>query len=345
MNLGRKVPKLLSAFAAVMLCAVSVAVHAHAQDDPLPSWNDGPAKQSIIDFVKTTTDESNSRFVPPKERIAEFDQDGTLWVEHPVYTQILYCLDRVGALVKEKPELKDREPFKTVLSGDRAAIAQLPPRDLFEILLATQSGMTVEEFAADVKRWLAVAKDSRWNRPYTDLTYLPMQEVLNYLRANGYKTFIATGGSAGFVSVYSEQVYGIPPEQVAGTEQPLAYGYDKDGRPVLTKEPKFALENFGAGKIENFAMIYGRRPYAAFGNSSSDDQQMLEYVKAGTGARLSVVVMHDDATREYAYGPAQGLPDTKVGTLSQEMYDMAKKQGWTVISMKNDWKHIFAFEK
>jgi hypothetical protein len=205
--------------------------------------------------------------------------------------------------------------------------------------------MSVEEFRADVRRWLATAKDSHWNRPYTDLTYLPMQEVLTYLRANGYKTFIATGGSAGFVSAYSEQVYAIPPEQVAGTTQALEYGYDEEGRPILTMEPKFALENFGAGKIENFRMIYGRRPNAAFGNSSSDDQQMLEYVKAGTGARLSVVVMHDDATREYAYGPAQGLPDTKVGTLSQPMYDMAKKQGWTIISMKNDWKYIFAFEK
>ena len=204
--------------------------------------------------------------------------------------------------------------------------------------------MTEEEFRADVRQRLATAKDSRWHRPYTELVYQPMQEVLRYLRANGYKTFIATGGSAGFVREYSEQVYGIPPEQVAGSAQPLKYGYDKDGRPVLTREPKLMLDNLEAGKIENFWLLYGRRPYAAFGNSSSDDQQMLEFVKAGTGARLSVVVMHDDAKREYAYGPAQGLPDTKIGTLSQAMYDMAKKQGWTVISMKNDWKQIFAWE-
>jgi hypothetical protein len=280
--------------------------------------------------------------VPPEERIAEFDQDGTLWVEQPLYTQFLYCLERVRVLAKEKPELKDREPFKTVLSGDRAAIGQLPTRELFEIVVETQSGMTVEEFSADVKAWLATAKDHRWNRLYTGLTYLPMQEVLKYIRANGYKTFIATGGGTGFVRVYSEQVYGICPEQVAGTSQAFKYGYGKDGQPMLSREPTLALDNLGAGKIENFWLMYGRRRYAAFGNSSSDDQQILEYAKAGSGARLSAVVMHDDAAREYAYGPAQGLPDTKVGTLSQAMYDMAKKQNWIVISMKNDWKQIFA---
>jgi hypothetical protein len=282
--------------------------------------------------------------VPPADRIAEFDQDGTLWVEHPLYTQVVYCLDRVSVLAKQKPELKDREPFKAVLSRDRDAIARLTMRELLEIVLATQSEMTPEEFREDVKKWLSTAKHPRWNRPHTELVYQPMLEVLSFLRANGYKTFIATGGSAGFVREYSGKVYGIPPEQVDGTEQAYKYGYDKDGRPILTLQPKFVFDNLEAGKIENFWMVYGRRPYAAFGNSSSDDQQMLEYVKAGSGARLSGLVLHDDDVREYAYGPAQGLPDTKVGTLSQAMYDMAQKQGWIVISMKNDWKRIFAFE-
>ena len=329
------------------LPAVLTATTANAQAAAgvLPSWNDGPAKQAIIEFVKATTTKGSPNFVPPAERIAEFDQDGTLWVEHPVYTQIVYCLDHVGALVKDKPELKDREPFKTVLSGDREAIAKLSMRDFFEIALATQSGMTVEEFRVDVDKWLATAKHPRWNRLYTELVYQPMLEVLHYLRANGYRTFIATGGSAGFVREYSDRVYGIPPEQVAGTEQAFKYGYDKGQRPILTREPKLVLDNLEGGKIENFWLMYGRRPYAAFGNSSSDDQQMLEYVKAGTGARLSAVVMHDDATREYAYGPAQGLPDTKIGTLSQDMYDMAKRQGWAIISMKNDWKRLFAFDR
>ena len=224
-------------------------------------------------------------------------------------------------------------------------MAKLTDRDVFEMALAVQSGMTVQEFRADVTKWLATAKDPRWKRPYTELVYQPMQEVLRYLRANGYRTFIATGGSAGFVRVYSEQVYGIVPEQVCGTAQPVKFGYDKDGKPTLTREPKLALDNMEAGKIENFWLMYGCGPNAAFGNSSSDEQQMLEFVKAGSGARLAVVVMHDDAKREYAYGPAQGLPDTKVGTFSQAMYDMAMKQGWTVISMKNDWKKIFAFEQ
>jgi len=333
---------LLSAFGSVLTDS------AQAETAPpggvLPSWNDGPAKKAVLDFVRATTDQASPKFVPPDERIAAFDQDGTLWVEHPLYTQIMYCLDRVGAVVKEKPALKDREPFSTVLSGDREAIAKLSMRDLFEILLTTQSWMTVEEFKADVKKWLASAEHPRWKRPYTELVYQPMLEVLSYLRANGYKTFIATGGSNSFVREYSERVYGIPPEQVAGTSQPVKYGYDKDQRPILTWEPKLVLDNLEAGKIENFWLEYGCRPYAAFGNSSSDDQQMLEYVKAGNGARLSALVLHDDATREYAYGPAQGLPDTKVGTFSQAMYDMAKKQDWAIISMKNDWKRIFSFE-
>jgi len=311
---------------------------------PLASWNDGPAKQAILDFVRVTTDPSSKDFVPPQERIAEFDQDGTLWVEHPVYTQVAFCLDHVPELVKARPELKNRQPFKTVLSGDREAIAKLSLREFFEIIVGTQSGMDVEAFREISRKWLAEAKHARWDRLYTELVYQPMIEVLNYLRANGYRTFIATGGSAGFVREYAEKVYGIVPEQVCGTEQAFKYGYDKDHRPILTREPKLVLDNLDAGKIENFWLMYGRRPYAAFGNSSADDQQMLEYVKAGSVARLSVAVLHDDAKREYAYGPAQGLPNTSVGTFSQEMYDMARKQGWIVVSMKDDWKRIFAFE-
>jgi hypothetical protein len=247
-------------------------------------------------------------------------------------------------LATAKPELKDREPFKTVLSGDREAIAKLSIRDLFEIVIATQSGMTPEEFSEDVKNWLATARHPRWNRPYTDLAYQPMLEVLRYLRASGYKTFIATGGSAGFVRVYSEKTYGIPPEQVCGTEQPFKFGYDKDQRPTLTREPKLLLDNLEAGKIENFFLLYGHRPRAAFGNSSSDDRQILEYTTAGGGARLGVLVLHDDARREYAYGPAQGLPDTKVGTFTQALYDEAKNRGWVVVSMKNDWRRLFLFD-
>jgi phosphoserine phosphatase len=314
-----------------------------AQTDPLPSWNDGPAKQAIVAFVQATTNQSSPTFVPPEARIATFDQDGTLWVEHPMYSQVMYCFERVPALVKAKPELAKVEPFKTVMSGNREAMAKLSMEDLEKILAATLTGMSVDEFNAEAKKWLEAAKDPRWKRPYTELTYLPMQEVLKYLRANGYKTYIVTGGGQDFVRVYAEQTYGIPPEQVVGTAGGTTYGYAMDGKPFLTKEPKLLLNDNNAGKPEGIHLMIGRRPYAAFGNSTGD-RQMLEYAKAGDGARLSMLVLHDDATREYAYGPAQGLPDTRVGAFTQALYDEAQQQGWVVISMKHDWKRIFAFE-
>ena len=316
---------------------------ASAQSDPLPSWNDGPAKQAIVSFVKATTDQSNPDFVPPEERIATFDQDGTLWVEHPMYTQVEYCLERVPALVKAKPELANVEPFKTVMSGDREEMAKLSTADLEKILYATLTGMTVDDFNAEVAKWIATAKDGRWKRPYTELTYQPMQEVLVYLQANGFKNYIVTGGGQDFVRVYSERVYGIPPERVVGSAGATKFGYGKDGKPVLIKEAKLLLNDNYGGKPEGIHLMIGRRPYAAFGNSIGD-RQMLEYTKAGEGARLSMLVLHDDAKREYAYGPAQGLPATKVGTFTQALYDEATKHGWIVISMKDDWKRIFAFE-
>ena len=322
------------------------SLYAQAQTDPLPSWNDGPAKQAILAFVKDTTTQGSSKFVPPEERIATFDQDGTLWVEHPMYTQVMYVLESVPALVKAKPELAKVAPFSTVLEvlkGDRAAIAKLTEKDLIELLAATSTGMSVETFQMEAKKWLAEAKDHRWKKPYTELTYLPMQDVLKYLRANGYQTYIVTGGGQDFVRVYSEATYGIPPEQVVGTAGGTKYGYAKNGKPFLTKEPKLLLNDNDTGKPEGIHLMIGRRPYAAFGNSTGD-RQMLEYTKAGDGARLSMLVLHDDAKREYAYGPAQGLPATKVGTFTQGLYDEANKQGWTVVSMKNDWKKIFAFE-
>ena len=334
----RSVIALLAALAVTFLPTA-----ASAQSEPLASWNDGPAKQAIVNFVKATTDPSSPDFVPPEARIATFDQDGTLWVEHPLYTQLVYVLDRVPALVKAKPELANMEPFKTVMSGDREAMAKLSMPDLEKILYATLTGMTVDDFRAEVEKWIATAKDGRWKRPYTELTYQPMQEVLSYLRANGFKTYIVTGGGQDFVRVYSERVYGIPPEQMVGTMGGTSYSYDKDGKPILTKDPKLLLNDNDAGKPQGIHLMIGRRPVAAFGNSPGD-QQMLEYTGAGNGARLEMVVLHDDAKREYAYGPADGLPDTKVGTFTQELFDEAKKDGWTVISMKNDWKRIFGFE-
>jgi phosphoglycolate phosphatase-like HAD superfamily hydrolase len=312
-------------------------------NDPLPSWNEGPTKQAILDFVHATTDQASPKFVPAEDRIATFDQDGTLWVEHPIYTQVTYCLDRVSTLATQKPELKKIEPFKTVLSGDREAMAKLSMHDLETILAATLTGMPVDEFEADVKNWLETAKHPRWKRPYTELTYQPMLDVLQYLRDNGFRTYIVTGGGQDFVRVYSQRVYGIPREQVVGTMGATKFGYDKDGRPFLTKEPKLLLNNDNAGKPEGIHLMIGRRPHAAFGNSVGD-RQMLEYTGAGDGARLMTLLLHDDAVREYAYGPARGLPESKFGTFTAALEDEAKKKDWTVISMKNDWKRVFAFE-
>jgi len=222
-------------------------------------------------------------------------------------------------------------------------MAKLTMKDLEKILAATLTGMSVYEFSAEAKKWLATAKHPRWERLYTDLVYQPMLEVMQYLRANEFKTYIVTGGGQDFVRVYAEKVYGIPPEQVVGSAGATKYGYQKDGKPFLTKEPKLLLNDNDAGKPEGIHLMIGRRPHAAFGNSTGD-RQMLEYTAAGDGARLSMIVLHDDAKREYAYGPAQGLPDTKVGTFTQALYDEAKKDGWFVISMKNDWKLIFPFE-
>lgn len=315
-----------------------------AQTDPLPSWNDGPAKTAILDFVRETTTTGSDQFVPPAERIATFDQDGTLWVEHPIYTQVAYCLDRVPTVVKQKPELKDVEPFKTVLSGNREAIAKLGLPELEKILAATLTGMSVEQFQAEVKQWLKTARHPRFKRPYTELTFQPMQEVLKHLRANGYKTYIVTGGGQDFVRVYAEVVYGIPPEQVVGSMAETKFGYDKDGKPTLIKEPKVLLINDKAGKPEGIHLVIGRRPVATFGNTAGD-QQMLEYTTAGAGSRLGMLVLHDDQNREYAYGPAQGLPESKIGTFTEELYEKAQQKGWTVISMKNDWNRVFTFEE
>ena len=339
---------LLAALAAApalsgMIFSVSTPAQAAEGNGPLPSWNDGAAKKAILDFIRTTTDPASKDFVAPEERIATFDQDGTLWVEQPIYTQVIFCLDRVPAVVKAKPELANVEPFKTVLTGDFEKIGKLPLHDFEKIAIATLTGMDVDTFQADVKAWISEAKDHRWKRLYTELTYQPMQEVLTFFRASGYKTFIVTGGGQDFVRVYSERVYGIPRENVVGSALGTKFGYDKNGKPFLTKDPKLLLNDNYAGKPEGIHLEIGRRPRAAFGNSTGD-RQMLEYTKAGDGARLSMIVLHDDGKREYAYGPAQGLPDSKVGAFPQALYDEAKKDGWFVISMKDDWKRVFSFE-
>jgi len=329
--------------ACMAIVALAAAMSAAKDEDPLPSWSDGARKDAIVAFVRDTTTAGSAMFVPPEQRIATFDQDGTLWVEHPIYTQILFCLDRVPAVVEARPELRMQEPFKTVLSGDHAAIARLGLEDLETIAGATLSGMTVEQFSVEVRQWLARSRHPRWDRPYTELVYQPMLELLQYLRANGFRTCIVTGGGQDFVRAYAHEVYGIPPEQVIGSAGATRFEIDADGRAVLVKEPKILLLNDGAGKPEDIHLMLGGRPIAAFGNSTGD-QQMLQYAGTGGRSRLMMLVLHDDATREYAYGPANGLPDTRVGTFTQALADEARTRDWHVISMKNDWLQLFPFD-
>ena len=328
--------------AGLAMAALFAGAHA-AADEVLPSWNDGKVRTAIMDFVERTTTAGSPDYVPAAERVAVFDQDGTLWVEQPVYTQLMYCLERVPELIKARPELASQQPYATVLQvlgGDAAAMGRLSTDDLKTILAATLSGMPVEQFDRQVSDWIDKAQDRRFHRRYTELIYQPMLELMQYLRSYGYRTYIVTGGGQDFVRTYSEQVYGVPEEQVVGSAAETEYGYAADGKPVLVKSPKVLWLNDGGGKPEGIHLLIGKRPRAAFGNSGGD-RQMLEYTKAGEGARLAMLVLHDDAEREYAYGPAQGLPDSKIGTFSQALYDQAVRDGWHVISMKNDWKHVF----
>ncbi len=333
-------------FTALMLggaAALGLAGRAEAEDDPLPSWNDGPTKDAIVKFVHATTDASSPDFVPVAKRIATFDQDGTLWVEQPIYTQIVFAFSRVPEVVKERPELAKEEAFRAILSGDHEAIAKLSLAQLLSVVGATLTGMDVETYRNEVEAWIGQARDPRWKRPFTELVYQPQIELLKYLRASGYRTFIVTGGGQDFVRAYSERVYGVPPEQVIGTMFGLSFKPGAGGKPVLVRDPKVLLIDDEAGKPEGIHLVIGRRPQFAFGNSAGD-REMLEYTKAGPDARLGMIVLHDDGAREYAYGPAQGLPDTKIGTFPQSLYDQATKDGWIVVSMKKDWKRIFAFE-
>jgi len=329
---------LLALAAALLAACAQIAPVA----DPLPSWNEGAAKSAIVQFVRKTTDAASPQFVPPAQRVATFDQDGTLWIEQPMYAQLAFALDRVKDVVKAQPSLAGEEPFKTVLSGDRAAMTRIKTEDLLKIVAVSQSGLTIETFHEVVKNWAATAKHPKYGRPYTELVYVPMLEVMKYLRSNGYRTYIVTGGGQEFVRAFAEAVYGVPPEQVVGTMFKLDYAI-RDGKPTLTNAPALLFVDDSGGKPVGINMMIGRRPQAAFGNSGGD-QQMLEWVTGGTGARLGMLVLHDDAQREFAYGPAAGLPASHVGSFTQALYDDAKKQGWTVISMKSDWKRVFAFD-
>lgn len=341
-NILRRMAGLLFFWACAALVLATPGLTQEKAQDPLPSWNEGPVKQATVSFVQKVTDKSSPAYVPPEDRIATFDQDGTTWVEHPLYTQAMFALDRVHELAPGHPDWQNKQPFKAVLRNDREAMARFTDAEWGKIIGVTHSGMTTEAFAKISQEWLARARHPRFKRPYTELVYQPMLEVMQYLRTNGFKTYIVTGFGQDFVRVYSEKVYAIPPEQVVGSSLTTKYEY-QDGKPVLMRLPKaFFYDNFG-GKPIGINLFIGKRPLAAFGNSTGD-QQMLEWTQAGAGARLMMLVLHDDPKREYAYGPAEGLPETKVGTFSQALMNEAKQRGWAIISMQKDWKKIFAWE-
>lgn len=306
--------------------------------DPLPSWTDGKARQSIVAFVKKVTTPGSPDFVPPAERIATFDNDGTLWAEQPMYFQLLFALDRVKALAPQHPEWKDKEPFASLLKGDVKSALAGGEKALAEIVMLTHAGMTTQEFEKIVKDWIDTAKHPGTGKLFTGMVYQPMLELLIYLRANDFKTFIVSGGGIEFMRPWTEKVYGIPPEQVIGSSIKTKFEM-RDGKPVLMRLPELNFIDDRAGKPVGINSHIGRRPIAAFGNSDGD-REMLEWTQAGRGTRLMVLVHHDDGEREWSYGA-----ESKIGTFSDALMTEAKNSGWTVISMKNDWKAIFPSEK
>jgi phosphoglycolate phosphatase-like HAD superfamily hydrolase len=304
-----------------------------ASGDPLPSWNEGETKQAILDFLSAVTDPASPDFVPEAERIATFDNDGCLWAEKPVYIQLLFAIDRVKALAPDHPEWSTRQPFQAVLEDDMEALLASGEHGLIELVMATHAGMTTDEFEVIVTEWLATATHSTTGRPYTEMVYQPMLEVLDYLRANGFKTFIVSGGGIEFMRPWTEAVYGIPPEQVVGSSIKTVFEV-RDGEPVLVRLPEMNFIDDKEGKPVGINSHIGRRPIAAFGNSEGDFQ-MLEWTTAGSGARLGVFVHHTDGEREWAYDR-----ESHIGRLDRGL-DEAESRGWVVISMKDDWRTIF----
>jgi phosphoglycolate phosphatase-like HAD superfamily hydrolase len=323
--------------AAPMLLAGAAAA-AQSTADALASWNDGPSKKSITDFVARVTAPATTDFVPPEQRIACFDNDGTLWSEQPIYFQVAFAFDRVKAMAPKHPEWKDEQPFKALLAGDMRTVMASGEKGLLQVIAATHSGITTDEFNAIVAQWTATAQHPRFKRPYTDLVYQPMLELLGYLRANGFKTFIVSGGGVEFMRVFAERVYGIPPEQVVGSSGVVKFTAGPGGKPVLMKQPKVDFVDDGPGKPVGINHFIGRQPIFAFGNSDGD-QQMLQWTAAGGGARFMGLVHHTDAAREWAYDRT-----SHIGKLDKAL-DEARKRSWTVVDMKSDWKVIYPFEK
>ena len=320
----------------VVCWTVLAALTPVAVAEPLPSWNDTPTKQAIVAFVESVATEGSPDFVPPAERIATFDNDGTLWSELPIYFQLQFAIDRVKATAAEHPEWKTQQPFQAVLEGDHSALTASGEKGLVQLLMASHAGMTTDEFAKAVKDWTLTARHPRFNRPYTEVVYQPMLELLSYLRANGFKTYIVSGGGVEFMRVFAEEVYGIPPEQVVGSSIKTEFEM-RDGVPVIVRLPEIDFIDDKAGKPVAINKFIGRRPIAAFGNSDGD-LQMLQWTAAGDGARFCLLVRHTDAKREWAYDR-----ESHIGRLDEAL-DVAIKSDWTVVDVKQDWKTVFAFE-
>jgi len=336
----------LVAVACVIACSPPEAVVEVVEpvaSDPLTSWTDGPAKSEIIEFVRVVANETGSGYVAPEDRIATFDNDGTLWPSHPMYAQLAFAVDRIKALAPQHPEWQTQQPFKAVLDNDLEALGAAGEKGLIELVMASHAGMSTAEFESLVSDWMATARHPRFDRLYTELAYQPMLELLDYLRANGFKTYIVSGGGIEFMRPMTQAVYGIPPGQVIGSSIKTEYKME-EGEPALMRLPEIDFIDDKAGKPVGINKFIGRRPIAAFGNSAGD-REMLEWTGAGSGARLMMLVFHDDADREYAYGPANGLPSTHFGGFPQKLMDEANKQGWIVISMKNDWRRIFSIDE
>ena len=302
--------------------------------DPLPSWKYGPSKQAILQYVKDVTDKSSPDYVPPADRIATFDNDGTLWSERPVYFQLLFAIDRVKALAPKHPEWKTKQPFKAVLDNDMKALAASGEKGLIELVMATHSGMTIAEFESIVKEWIKTARHPRFNRPYTDLVFQPMLELLAYLREKGFKNYIISGGGIEFMRPWTERIYNIPPEQVVGSSIKTKFEM-RNGRPVLARLPEINFIDDKDGKPVGINQHIGRRPIAAFGNSDGD-LQMLQWTASNSHKSFMLYLHHTDAEREWAYDR-----DSHIGKLDIGL-DQAKKDGWTVIDMKNDWKVVYS---
>ena len=316
------------------LAAVLTALAAQARAaDWLPSWTDGASKARIVAFVEAVTDPTGKQYVPPAERIAVFDNDGTLWSEQPMYFQLAFILERVRALAPQHPEWQTQEPFKSALAGDLAGVAKAGEHGLLEMMAATHAGMTADEFRAIVADWLATARHPRFKQPYTDLTYAPMKELLAYLRANGFKTFIVSGGGVEFMRVFSERVYGVPPEQVIGSSIRTKYEV-RDGKPVIVRLPEVEFIDDKSDKPVGINRYIGRTPILAFGNSDGDFE-MLEYTTSAPGPRLGLLVHHDDGEREYAYDRK-----SPIGRLERGL-DEAASRGWVIVSMKDDWRRVY----